>query len=317
MIKFKSLFDYLKHSPSEQECINHLEEVIWEGKPPISPHDPTSKVYKCSDKEVGGKYPAKYSRYKCKNTGKYFTVKTGTILENSNIPLSKWFLAYNLFSSHKKSISSYQLAKFIEVTQKSAWFVSHRLKVGGCSIFNKIMLENTVEIDETFIGGKNKNRHWNKKVPNSQGRSWKDKSPVLVMIERGGKAIAKMVKNVKKETLEPIIRTNVMEGSTVNTDEWLAYNGLEKWYNHKIVNHGKGQYVNGEAHVNTAESFNNFLKGTIKRTHHNNISDKHLQKYLDENVFRFNTRKYSDEERFNLMLSSMAGKRLTYKQLTN
>ncbi|RHZ35620.1 Transposase [endosymbiont GvMRE of Glomus versiforme] len=199
-MKFKSLYEFSKFNPSEQDCIKHLEEVIWERKPPISPLDPTSKVYKCTDKKVGGKYPAKYSRYKCKNTGRYFNVKTGTILENSNIPLSKWFLAYYVFSFHKKGISSYQLVKFLGITQKSAWFVLHRLRVGSeCSIF-RIMLENNVEIDETFIGGKNKNRHKNKKVPNSQGRSLNDKIAVLGARGRNGNLMAWKFSDTKKST---------------------------------------------------------------------------------------------------------------------
>ena len=120
-----------------------------------------------------------------------------------------------------------------------------------------------------------------------------------------------MVPNVKQETLEPIIRANVKEGSNVYTDEWLAYKDLGKWYKHGIVNHGKKQYVNGKTSVNTAESFNACVKGTIKGTYHNNISKKHAQKYIDEIVFRFNTRKWNEKNRFDLLLSSAIGKRLT------
>ena len=120
-----------------------------------------------------------------------------------------------------------------------------------------------------------------------------------------------MVPNVKQETLEPIIRANVKEGSNVYTDEWLAYKDLGKWYKHGIVNHGKKQYVSGKTSVNTAESFNACVKGTIKGTYHNNISKKHAQKYIDEIVFRFNTRKWNEKNRFDLLLSSAIGKRLT------
>src|SRR6266540_4414947 len=119
MIKFKNLYEFLKLNPTEKECINHLEEIIWDGKVPISPFDPTSKVIKCADQITKSKHPVKYTRYKCINANRYFNVKTRTILENSNIPLKKWFLAMCIFSPHKKSINSYQLAKFIEVTQKS------------------------------------------------------------------------------------------------------------------------------------------------------------------------------------------------------
>jgi len=147
MSEFKNLSDLTTNLSPEQEFINCFEKLRWNGKI-ISPFDPTSKVYKC-----------KNNKYKCKNTGKYFNVKTGTALENSNIPLRKWFLALSLFSSHKKGISSYQLARYIGITQKSAWFVLHRLRLGFfCPTF-EVALKNSVEIDETFIGGKNKNRH--------------------------------------------------------------------------------------------------------------------------------------------------------------
>lgn len=190
------------------------------------------------------------------------------------------------------------------------------LKQSNFSNFIKEALKGIIEIDETYEGGKNKNRHWDKKVPNSQGRSWKDKTPILVMIERGGKAIAQVVPNVKQSTLEPIIKTNVEEGSNVYTDEWYAYKDLDKWYNHQIVNHRKKQYANGKVSVNSAENFNSHFKGTIRGTYHW-ISKKHTQKYADEFTFRFNTRKYSNQERFDLVLASVVGKRLTYGELIN
>ena len=177
------------------------------------------------------------------------------------------------------------------------------------------MLENEVEIDETYLGGSNSNRHKDKKVPNSQGRSWKDKTPVLVMIKRDDNVIAQMVPNVERNTLEPIIRKHVEKGSNVYTDEWLAYNELYKTYKHKIVNHRIKQYVNGEASTNSAENFNSHLKRMIYGTYHH-TRRKHTQKYIDEFVLRFNTRKHEEKDRFDLiMLSSMVGKRLTYRQL--
>ena len=306
MTKFTNLSELLNSSPTEQDCIDYFKERRWNGKV-ISPFDPTSEIYECAN-----------NRYKCKNTNKYFNVKTGTVFENSKLPLLKWFWALYFLSSNKKGISSCQLAEHvsISVTQKTAWFMLHRLRRAfKCSLFNT-MLGNNVEADETYLGGSNSNRHWNKKVPNSQGRSWKDKVPILVIIERGGNVIAQVVPNVEKRTLEPIVRSNVKEGSNVFTDEWFAYNGLKKWFNHQIVNHRNKQYVNGDASTNSAENFNSCLKRGIDGTYHH-VSRKHTQKYVNEVVLRYNTRKYNQSERFDLVLLSSVGKRLTYRELIN
>ena len=176
------------------------------------------------------------------------------------------------------------------------------------------MLKDFVEIDETYLGGSNPNRHWDKKAPRCQGRSWKGKTPILVMIESKGNVIAEVVPNVERNTLEPIIKKHVEKGSNVYTDEWKAYNYLHKWFNHQRVNHKIKQYVNGKASTNSTENFNSRLKRGIYGTYHW-ISKKHTQKYVDEFVFRYNTRNYSDKNRFDLLLSSVAGKRLTYQEL--
>jgi transposase-like protein len=301
-LNLESLFDFLKSNPSEQECINYFEEKRWKGKV-ISPFDPKSKVYKC-----------KNNRYKCKNTRKYFTVKTGTVFRNSNLPLQKWFLALYILSNYKKGFSSCQLAKEIKTTQKTAWFVLHRLReIFDLSKF-KAMLENSVEVDETFIGGKNKNRHWNKKTPSCQGRNWKDKIPIWGGIERETKRIiCQVVPNTKTKSLLPMVRENIKEGSNVYSDEWLAYKHLHRWFTHEIVIHKKKQYVNGRATTNRIENVWGHLKGTIRTYTH--ISRKHSQRYLDEFALRFNTREYKTEERFDLVLLASVGKSLSYSQL--
>ena len=303
----KNLFDFWNSEHIEKHFISILEKLRWNGKP-VSPYDPTSKVYFCPS----------IDRYKCKNTGKFFNVKTGTVLARSKLPLQKWFLALFLFSSHKKGISSCQLARYLGTTQKTAYWVLDDLRNNNLdqSNFIKDMLKGVIEIDETYVGGKNNNRHWDKKVPNCQGRSGEDKTPTLVMVERGGNAIAQVVSNVQQNTLEQIIKANIEEGSTVNTDEWLAYKDLGKWYKHLIVNHRKKQYANGEAYVNTAESFNNCLKGTIKGTYHW-ISKGKSQGYMNEIAFRYNTRKWSEKDRFELLLSSVVGKNMTYGEFIN
>ncbi len=294
----------LKIFPTEQACIDYFEEHRWKGKP-ISPFDPTSQVYRCAN-----------NRYRCKNTGKYFSVRTGTVFANSNIPLQKSFLAFYLLSSRKKGISSYQLARDISITQKSAWFLLNRLRKAFKHPNFQTMLKKVVEIDETYVGGSNSNRHWNKKVPNSQGRSWKDKTPVLGMLERNGTLIIQVVTNVKQNTLEQIIKSNIEKGSNIYTDEWLAYDNLCQNYNHERVNHKAKQYAKDKVSTNSIENRWSHLKRTIYGTYHW-ISKKHTQRYLDEFALRNNTRQYGDKERFDLVLLSSIGKRLTYQQLIN
>jgi len=302
--KFQSLFDLQKVFANERDCLKYLEKCRWGGII-TSPFDSTSRVYKYAN-----------NRYRCKKTSKYFNAKTGTIFENSKLPLWKWFYVLYIFVNHKKGISSCQLSRDIAITQKSAWFLLHRLRRGfECSIF-KTMLENLVEIDETFIGGKNKNRHKHKKIPNSQGRSWVDKTPVLGLLERNGNLITQVVSNTRQNTLEPIIRVNIKKDSDVFTDEWFAYQNLSKWYNHQIVNHRKKEYVNGNATTNSIEGFWSHLKRGIYGNYHW-VSKKHLSNYANEFTLRYNARKYSEQERFDLVLLSSINQRLTYQQLIN
>lgn len=298
---FNSILELIKEFKDEQTCINHLEELRWNGDV-ISPFDQTSKVYKC-----------KNNKYRCKNTGKYFNVKTGTLFDNSKIELQKWFLAIWLITSHKKGISSLQLHKDIHVTQKTAWFMLQRIR--NCfGIENNNELNNTVEADETYVGGKNKNRHAKNKIKNSQGRSTKDKTPVVGFVERNGKLNANVVKNTNCETLTNETIRSVKESATIYTDEWLGYNALNRIYDHHYVKHNQGEYVKGSVHTNTIEGFWSLLKRGIIGIYHF-ASKKHLQKYVDEFVFRYNTRNMEFEViRFNSMLKNLEN-RLTYKML--
>lgn len=299
---FKSILDLIKAFPDEQTCINHLESLRWNDNV-ISPFDETSKVYKCKD-----------NKYRCKNTGKYFNVKTNTIFDNTKLGLQKWFLAVYIITSHKKGISSLQLSRDLDITQKSAWFMLQRIR--KCfGIENDSELDNEVEADETYIGGKNKNRHSEKKFEGSQGRSSKDKTPVVGMVEREGKLNAKAVEDVKHATLSREIINNVKESAAkLYTDEWLGYKGLERIYDHSIVKHNQSQYVVGRIHTNTIEGFWSLLKRGIVGIYHF-TSKKHLQKYVDEFVFRYNTRNYTTENRFNFLILNIANNRVTYNQL--
>ncbi|MFN3378694.1 MAG: IS1595 family transposase [Runella zeae] len=303
--QFKSILDLLKAFPDEQSCIEHLETLRWNGTP-VSPFDETSTVYKCAG-----------NRYKCKNTGQYFNVKVGTIFEDTKIPLQKWFLALYIFSSHKKGISSHQLAKDIDITQKSAWFMLHRLRYAFEHPAFKAMLgeSDTVEIDETYVGGEEKNKHESKKTEGTQGRSTKTKKPVLGMVERGGTLIAQVVDDTSKATVQPIINENIAQGASVVTDEWKAYKGLQGNYDHAVIRHSAKEYVNGKAHTNTIEGFWSHFKRGIDGIYHW-VSVKHLQSYVDEFALRYNSRKFGVNERFDLVLGNVEG-RLTYKRLIN
>ena len=299
---FNSILELIQAFPTEQSCIDHLEELRWNGNV-VSPFDTESKVYNC-----------KGNKYKCKISGKYFNVKTNTIFDNTKLPLQKWFLAIWLVTSHKKGISSLQLHRDLDITQKSAWFMLQRIR--ECfGNDEETQLDNEVEVDETYVGGKNKNRHANKKVPKSQGRSAKDKTPVVGIIERGGKLTAKTVDNVKAETLTREVIRNVKESATIYSDEWLGYNSLKRIYDHSVVKHNQGQYVDGRIHTNTIEGFWSLLKRGIFGIYHF-TSKKHLQRYVDEFVFRYNTRKETEGSRFNMFLRNIEN-RLTYNELIN
>jgi len=289
-VDFNSIIELITTFPDEEACIKHLEELRWNGNV-VSPFFAGSKVYKC-----------KGNKYKCKESGKYFNVKTGTLFDNTKVKLQKWFLAIWLVTSHKKGISSCALAKDLKVTQKTAWFMLHRIR--ACfGIENDSNLTGEVEADETFVGGKNKNRHAAKKVEFSQGRSVKDKTPVVGMVERGGKVVAKAAENTQSKTITPLMLQHVSKDATVYTDEWMGYNMVAKIYDHEFIKHNEGEYVNGRIHTNTIEGFWSLLKRGIIGIYHF-TSKKHLQKYVDEFVFRYNTRDLNEAERINHLFAN-------------
>lgn len=299
--RFNSLYDFFEAFPNEQSCINYLENIRWKDGV-VSPYDPSSKVYHRGD-----------GMYRCKNTGKNFNVRIGTIFEGTKLPLRKWFMSIYLICNHKKSISATQLSKDISVTLKTAWFLLHKVR-RTYHIIHTEKLENEVELDETFVGGKNKNRHANKKVKNSQGRSFKDKVPVFGMLQRGGKVICKVVKDTTSKSLTPPILNSIKRTATLFTDEWCGYDVVRKIYKTKQVDHGKGLYGIEDAYTNTIEGFwSNYCKRVIC-TIYNYISKKYMQRYFDEFCFRYNTRNVSNQERFNTAIS-ISNIRITQKQI--
>lgn len=293
---FNSIISLITNFDTEQKCINYLEEQRWNGKV-ISPFDNNSKVYKC-----------KNNLYKCKNTNRFFNVKTGTIFEGSNIKLRTWFLAIYLISSHKKGISSCQLSKYLNVTQKTSWFILQRIR--KCFNYeNKNILNNEVEVDEVYIGGKIRN---DKNKPNAQGRSTKYKTPIFGMVERNGKLNAKKVNNAKCSTLLSNI-VKYVKDATIYSDEWLGYRDVKKLYEHYIIKHGQNEYVNGNIYTNTIEGFWAILKRGFLGTYQY-VSKKHIQIYVDEFVFRYNTRDMGESDRFMSLIKNI-GVRTRYRDL--
>ena len=294
---FDSLMDLMCYFSNEEKCIEYLERVRWNGNV-VSPFDPTSKVHKCT------------KGYWCEKTNRTFNVKTRTIFENTKIPLRKWFIAIWIITSHKKGISSVQLSKDIDVSQKTSWFMLQRIR--KCfENENHSILHNEVEIDETYIGGKSKNNTCDGK--GTQGRSIRKKTPVIGMIERNGKLVSHIIPDAKASTLTPAITNTVDKTSTIYTDEWNGYNTIGKIYKHQRVRHKDKEFVRGNVYTNTIENVWGLLKRGLVGIYHN-TSKKHLQMYIDEFVFRYNTRDHKDSERFKLLLTNTQ-KRLKYNEL--
>jgi len=298
--EFSSLFDLLDYFKDEQTCLGYLAERRWQGGIEC-PHCCHTKIYTLKGAT---------KRYKCGKCRKQFTARANTIFEDSKLPLRKWFAAIYLLLAHRKGISSYQLARDLKVTQKTAWFLAHRIRYAIKQGSFEKPLEGVVESDETFIGGKNKNRHADKKVKYGQGRSYKDKTPVHGLLERGGQLRAFVVPNTKLEILEPLILEHVKWGSKLMTDEWYSHIPV---YDHNIVRHGAKQYVDGEAHTNSLENFWAHLKRAIIGIYHK-VSPKHLQRYVDEAVYRYNNRLLADAHKALNLLNTANGS-LKYKQL--
>jgi transposase-like protein len=265
-------------------------------------------------------YLAKNRVWKC-YTGHMkpkFSLKTGTVFEDSPLGLDKWLPALWLVVNCKNGISSCELGRDLGVTQKTAWFMAHRLRFaltdGG---FN--LLSGEVEADETFIGGKARNMHLDKRQRRITGTGGKDKTAVMGILQRGGKVRAMVVPNRKKHVLQAEVKKHVEAGTALYTDALLSYDGLASDYAHQVIDHAM-KYVDGKVHTNGLENFWSLLKRGISGTYVS-VEPFHLFRYLDEQSFRYNNRAtkdnpLNDSDRFTLALSQIAGKRLTYQRLT-
>src|SRR6266571_5070175 len=263
----------------------------------------------------------KYNRWHCreKHNAPQFTLKTGTIMEDSPIGIDKWMTAMWQIVNCKNGISSYEIHRALGITQKTAWFLDHRIRLALTSgSFEKLTGE--VEADETFIGGKARNMHVGKRQRRITGTGGKDKTAVMGIMERGGNVRTVVIANRKKKALQAEVKKHVEAGSALYTDALLSYEGLAGDYAHQVVDHAV-QYVDGRVHTNGLENFWSLLKRGIAGTYVS-VEPFHLFRYLDEQMFRYNNRKdasgkrMSDADRFQLALTQIAGKRLTFAEVT-
>lgn len=267
---------------------------------------------RCSSEKVSIRKNRKPMPYHCKSCRRYFSVRTGTPMEASNISLQKWAIGIFLYATSLKGVSSMKLHRDLGIGQSAAWFMLHRLRevFSGCAD----VFSGTVEVDETYMGGLEGNKRKDKKL--NAGRGGAGKSIVAGIKNRETNQVkAKVVENTRQKTLHGFIEDNVEEGSTVNTDDFKSYRNLA-YYNHEFVKHSVGEYVDEQIHINGMESFWSMLKRSHKGTYHK-MSKKHLNRYVNEFVLRHNIREMDTIDQMEVIVAGMAGRRIMYKDLVS
>jgi transposase-like protein len=289
----------------------HFEAIRWPNGPYCPYCGSTDRVAALGGKSMGPGW------YHCKDCRKKFTAAVGTIYERSHIPMTKWLLATHLMCASKKGISAHQLHRMLGLPYKTAWFMAHRIREGMRELDPKGQLGGsgkTVEADETYIGGKQKNKHRSKKTKDHSDM-W-GKEAAFSLVERGGRVRSHHVPNVSTKTLRDILVAQLDKDSFLMTDTAGQYYYMHRDFQHEKVNHKTGEYVRGAAHTNTVESYFAILKRGITGTYHH-VSQQHLKRYLAEFDFRYNERQkleITDAERATKAVRGVVGKRLTYQQ---
>ena len=299
----RNLLEAVKYFSDLDVATDFVAKLRWPNGP-VCPH--------CGGAEHS--YVSTRRIWKCKACKKQFSVKVGTIFEDSALGFDKWLPAVWLIANSKNGISSYELARSLSITQKSAWFMLHRIRLAMAAGSFDRQLCGRVEVDETFVGGKFKNMHPSKRGTKAQGRGTVDKTVVMGFQERKGETRAHVVADTRKHTLDAEVRKHVEPGSTVYTDQLSSYENLSNAYDHGVINHTEA-FVDGDIHTNGMENFWSLFKRGLKGTYVH-ADPAHLFRYLDERLFTYNLRDLSDAERFAQVLSAVTTGHLTYAALT-
>jgi transposase-like protein len=302
IFEFKTLTEFTDYFCDEATCVAHFTAARFRNGE-YCPHCKHDKIYKCGN----GK------RYQCAKCKQDFTIRTKTVFGESKLPIRKWYMAIYLLATSGKGISSVQLAKQVGVTQKTGWFIDHRVR--SAMKQNKGNLFGTIEADETFIGGLSKNMHKAKRLAAIKGTGGTGKVAIMGMRNRDGEVRAQVVPSVGMVDLHKVIKSNVAQGATLYTDKWVAYRGLKAMFNHATVDHGAKEYVNGDCHTNGIESFWALFKRGYHGIYHH-MSRKHLHRYVNEFTFRLNRRTRSMQSVFSDVLNNVTDSpQLPYKTL--